>query len=240
MRTYGLTKYSDRVYSQNTEDGMIRECLESLGIDKGFFVDVGSWDGIYLSNVYHLALNRGFKGICIEGTKEKAEQLKQNMKNLDVACLDTFISLEPGNDIDTLLERNNCPKDFDLLSIDIDGNDWWIWNSLKKHSPKIVIIEYNANQNNCSTMPYDPTYVHHNTVYYGATPPALKLLADYKGYDLVGINHVNLVFVRKDVNNLRVIGLNEFAWYGPWADPDHRQMMEIRDLNHIDEINNKN
>ena len=74
----GLNKYSRQQYSQYGEDGMIQEALESVGSPRnGFFVDVGSWDGIYLSNVYRLILESNFSGVCIEANTEKFKELQE-------------------------------------------------------------------------------------------------------------------------------------------------------------------
>jgi len=238
-KNYGLNKYQENYYSQYGEDGMIKECLESLKINEnGYFVDVGSWDGIYLSNVYHLIKDKNFSGICIEADKNKFDQLTNNMSSFNVKCLNSFISIEEDNCIDYLLEQNNCPINFDLISIDIDGNDWWIWNSLNKYRPKIVVIEYNSNIQKSCIMPYDKNYVHHNTIYYGATPPALELLGKFKNYDLVGINGVNMFFISKEFNNLPIVSTNQYPWFMKWASNDSREMLEINDIEDIIEINN--
>jgi hypothetical protein len=239
MKTWGLNKYNEKHFCQYNEDGMIREILESLNIyDNGFVVDVGAWDGIYLSNVYHLIKNKNFKGILIESNQEKFVDLQNNMKDFNITCVNSFVSLENDNSLDEILQKNNCPKDFDLISIDIDGNDWWMWNSLKNFHPKIVVIEYNSNINSSCIMPYIHDYVHHNTIFYGATPPALELLGIYKNYDLVGMNGVNMFFVRKDLNKLSKINSNDCDWFMKWASNDERSMMKIDNIDEIKKINN--
>ena len=228
----GLNKYSRQQYSQYGEDGMIQEALESVGSPRnGFFVDVGSWDGIYLSNVYRLILESNFSGVCIEANTEKFKELQDNMKNYKVDCLNSKVSLSTNNSLTTLLKQTGCPVDFDLLSIDIDGNDFWIWKSLEEYKPKVVIIEYNSNHNGSYVMPYDEDYVHLNNInFYGATPPALNKLAVHLGYDLVGINQVNVVFVRSDINKLRKISLDEYPWYAPWANSTEKQMQLVNTI----------
>lgn len=234
-KNIGLIKYHEKIYSQYYEDGMIREALESVGvIENGFFVDVGSWDGVYLSNTFYLIERFKFNGICIESNTERHNQALENLKKFNVKCINTLISIEEDNSLDFILQKNDCPKEFDLLSIDIDGIDWWIWKSLENFSPKVVIMEYNANHNNCSIINYDKNYEHINNInYYGATPPALKLLADYKNYDLVGMNKLNMIFIRKDLNKYPTIDLNNVDWYSPWANSTDLQMIEI-DKNFLD------
>jgi len=228
----GLTKYNKQVFSQYGEDGMIQEALESVGVTTGgFFVDVGSWDGIYLSNVYRLLTTSNFSGICIEASSEKFKELETNMKDFNVSCLNSKVSLDLENSLNTLLKNSNCPKDFDLLSIDIDGNDFWIWKSLVDFRPKVVIIEYNSNHNGAFVMPYASDYVHLNNIdYYGATPTALNKLAEHLGYCLAGINQVNVVFIRKDINVLPVLDLSKYPWYAPWANTCDKKMQEVIDI----------
>jgi hypothetical protein len=225
----GLTKYREKIFSQYLEDGMIREALESINsINQGFFVDVGSWDGVYLSNCHRLSVDFNFSGICIEANTERhLESIKNNLK-YNVTCINSMISLEENSNLDKILENNNCPKNFELLSIDIDGIDWWVWYSLRHFSPKIVIMEYNGNHKNCSIIEYDKSYIHLNNInYYGATPPALKLLADYKGYELVGMNSLNMIFIKKELNTLPILNLDELIWYFPWANNTEKKMIEI-------------
>jgi len=137
-----------------------------------------------------------------------------------------MVSLDEKSSLDYLLNQSKCPDSFDLLSIDIDGNDWWIWRSLNRE-PKVVIIEYNGNHRSSCVMPYDKNYAHANTTYYGATPPAMMLLANYKGYDLVGMNQVNMVFVRKNLNVLPRISIEGYPWFAKWANDTTMQMMRI-------------
>jgi hypothetical protein len=88
-----------------------------------------------------------------------------------------------------------------LLSIDIDGNDLWVWESLEKYSPKLVIAEYNSNFDPRSslTIKYDKNHRHQDDDYFGATVGAFNKLATKKGYDLIGFtNCLNLFFCKKD------------------------------------------
>jgi hypothetical protein len=143
---FGLKKYSEKIYSQYYEDGMIREALESVNsINEGFFVDVGSWDGVYLSNTYILIRDFGFKGICIESNEEKHNQAVENFQNMGITCINTLLSTEKDNSLDYILNKNNCPKDFDFLSIDTEGSELQILNNIDfdKYQIKVICVENN-------------------------------------------------------------------------------------------------
>jgi hypothetical protein len=101
------------------------------------------------------------------------------------------------------LLSNGVPPDFDLLSIDIDGNDYWIWESLASVSPRIVVIEFNAGLDPARQLvqPYEPNWAWDSTAFYGASLGALRRLAERKGYQLVHVELTgsNAFFIRKDV-----------------------------------------
>lgn len=201
-RRYRCNLNPDLKASQGGEDGIIREILRRLRIDKGWFVEFGAWDGILYSNTYAL-VQKDWHGVYIEGDPEKAEVLHRNMQAYpNVIPLCHFISLEDGDRIDEILAGTDLPREFDLLSIDIDGNDYWIWKSLTNYNPKIVVIEYNSNfgPHERKTIPYDATYTHDGTMYHGASAAALNALGVEKGYTLVAYTgKLNLFFVRNDL-----------------------------------------
>ena len=226
----GLVLYKTRKYSQNTEDGMLKEILEKLNITKGFFVDIGAWDGIYLSNTL-LLMENGWSGICVEGDKQKSEESVKNLEKYPVKCIHSFITCENDNtNINHHLKANNVKQDFELFAIDIDSIDWWVWKDLK-YNPKIVIVEYNGNHKHACTMFYEPGYRHINNIrYYGASAPAFLNLGNDKGYDLVGMNHVNMFFVRRDINTLPILDLYKCPYYGLWGNPTTRQMQSLENV----------
>lgn len=191
----------NRKYSQRGEDGVIAKIFESLQIENGFFVELGGWDGIVDSNTHLLAEN-GFSGVYIECDDEKFLELEKNIKKFNnVHAIKSKISLEEGNTLDDNLKKANTPLDFDILSLDVDGNDYWIWGTTE-YKPKVVIVEYNSNWEESCTIKYDPDHIWDDTQYFGASATALKNLADFKGYDLVAhVPNCNLIFVDKKYNN---------------------------------------
>lgn len=196
--------------SQGGEDGIIHEICRQLGLEDGWFVEFGAWDGVRFSNTYALA-QRGWRGVSIEGDPQRAEELAQNMRAYSgVHALCRYISLDGDDRLDAILAGTPVPREFDLLSIDVDGNDYWLWKSVTEYRPKIVVIEYNANfkPDESRTIPYDAGHRWDGTMFYGASAAALNRLAGEKGYMLVAYTrNLNLFFVRLDLAGGRLESL---------------------------------
>ena len=108
-------------------------------------VEFGAWDGIRDSNTFYLVTKYNATALMIEGDDEKyKELLNTSKKNTNIIPVNKFVMPNGDNSLDKILEKNNFPIDFDLLSIDIDSNDLEIWESLTLYKPKIVIIEINS------------------------------------------------------------------------------------------------
>jgi hypothetical protein len=194
-----------QVYSQWGEDGIIQSLLRSVPIVHECFVEFGVED-YRESNTRFLLQNNNWRGLIIDSSSKFTQLIRQDdihwRHDLKVAC--QFITRENINDI---LLSNQVTGDIGLLSIDLDGNDYWVWKAITAISPRIVVCEYNSlfGYRRKVTIPYDHNFVrhdiHHSGCYYGASISALVHLADEKGYALIGSNStgLNLFFVRKDV-----------------------------------------
>ena len=141
--------YRKNYFSQNGEDGIIEKLIEQLNLRQNLFVcEFGAWDGVYLSNTFNLVTKHNATALMIEGDDEKyKELLKTSKKYRNIIPIKKFVTPHGDNSLDKILEENNFPIDFDLLSIDIDSNDLEIWQNLTKYKPKIVIIEINSSLN---------------------------------------------------------------------------------------------
>ncbi len=161
-------------YSQHGEDGVLERIFECIGTTNRRFVEFGAWDGVFLSNTAHLRLNEGWTGLLMEGNPEKANELVTH----------AFVTAE---NVESLFARAAVPEVFDLLSIDIDGNEYWVWRAIENYRPRVVVIEYNVFFGNevSKTMPYDPGHVWDESYYHGASLAALRKLGREKGYTLV-------------------------------------------------------
>jgi hypothetical protein len=188
-----IQEFKRNVYSQNGEDGITEEIFKRLNIKEGYFVDIGAWDGKYLSNTYKY-LEEGWSGLEIEGNRNHFKGL------IDVANqyakLNIFLRMVLPHEIDTLFDLLSVPKDFDLLSIDIDSYDYWIWEGMRKYSPKVVIIESNGMSGDYIQPPvlgYKGTK--------GSAVEAIITLGKVKGYKYLG-QAGNLFFIKEDLWHL--------------------------------------
>jgi hypothetical protein len=182
--------FKKKITSQWGEDGIIEEIFNRIGLKNKYCVEFGAWDGIHLSNSWNLWSNQGWSAILIEGDSDKFLELKQNtaiFKN--VKPINAFVSPKGENSLDNILEKVDIPADFDLLSIDIDSDDYYIFESLNYFNPRVVIVEYNP------TIPPDLDIVQDQGECFGSSALALVNLAHKKNYSLVGCTQSNLVFV---------------------------------------------
>ncbi len=192
-----------RVFSQFEEDGKLLFIFTMLGMSNKTFIEIGSDDGIN-SNCANLHFNFGWHGLFIDGN-EKA--IKRGRKfyskyphpwNYSPKFLCKKVTCE---NINQIIEDVGFKDEIGLLSIDIDGNDYWIWDALKVVQPQVVIIEtHNEFGYEDIVVPYDANYSFpgKHPVYHGASPIAMTKLAKQKGYRLVGANELgfNFIFVK--------------------------------------------
>ena len=199
-----LEKYGYKVYSQNDEDGIINEIFQRVGIKNHLFFEFGVDRGIECNT--HALLLQGWKGMWIEGRETAYSQITRRfapaIRRGELSVLNTYVTIENINDI--ILEYTEG-KELDLLSIDVDGNDYHIWKAIDngRISPRVVIIEYQGKYppEIDWVMAYNPDHVWDRSDRSGASLKAMEKLGREKGYQLVGTNicGVNAFFVRKDI-----------------------------------------
>lgn len=174
-----------REYSQNGEDGIIAAIFAKIGALNRYCVEFGVEDGLQC-NCRYLLKRKGWTGLLMDGGEWPPEN---NVKQ-------EFVTAE---NIEALFRKYNVPSAFDLLSIDIDGNDYWVWKAITHFRPRVVVIEYNASRGPEAsvTIPYDPAFRWDGTDYQGVSLRALEKLGREKGYTLVATdrNGVNAFFV---------------------------------------------
>ena len=138
---YDLTSFKKDKYSQRGHDGIIQKIMSELNINSGFFIEFGGWDGIHLSNCRNLFEN-GWSGCFIEADIDKYQTLLKNYEGTSVICLNKYVypTIIEGDTVDTLYKKYMNNIDIDLLSIDIDGRDYEIFENLDL-KPKLIIIE---------------------------------------------------------------------------------------------------
>jgi hypothetical protein len=200
-----LNAHEFRVFSQNGEDGVIQFLLSRVTVADRRFVEFGVGD-YSEANTRFLALHDQWSGLVIEGNARDVTRLKRDPTfwRYDITAVSAFITKD---NIDQLLADNGMTGEIGLLSIDVDGNDYWIFDAISVVRPAIVIIEYNHRfgPDRAVTVPYDPGFrrdrAHYSEIYYGASLRALCLVAEGKGYAFVGCESfgVNAFFVRRDL-----------------------------------------
>lgn len=193
-----------KVYSQGGDDGIIQYLIHNVPITKEIFIEFGVEDYIE-SNTRFLTMNNNWKGLIIDGGRKNIEFVKKQAiyRRHELTAVSCFLTRENVNQV---FADNGFVGEIGLLSIDIDGNDYWIWEGISVVNPDIVIVEYNSVFGNqyAVTIPYDPqfyrTRAHYSNLYYGCSLKALCLLAEKKGYVFVGCNSLgnNAYFVKKD------------------------------------------
>lgn len=183
-----LSSYEKKVYSQNGEDGVIEAILKKIGTTNKYFVEYGVENGVECNTKY--LLENGWSGLMMDGNPGRN---KFNIKR-------EYITAE---NINSLLKKYHVPKEPDLISIDIDSNDYWVWKATKGYKPRVLIMEYNASVsvNESKTVNYDPRLLWQGTNYFGASLLALVKLNRKKGYSLVYCEKkgVNAFFIRDDI-----------------------------------------
>ena len=190
-----LSEYQRNVYSQTGEDGIIEKILEMLPENDKWCVEFGAGDGRYLSNTRNLVEHQGYSAVMIEGDEKKFRRLQERARGTDaVIPINRFVGFTEADNLDQILGSTPVPVDFDLLSIDIDGNDYHVWKATEKYRPKAVVIEFNH------TVPTCVRFVQpaHPSVHQGASLLSIVELAKEKGYELVSVLPFNAFFVRRE------------------------------------------
>ena len=197
-----LEYYGFKVYSQNDEDGIIEEIFNRIGTTNKIFIEFGVENGLECNS--HYLLFKGWRGLWIDGGETNVKTIRERfapvIANGKLNVLRAFITRE---NINELFVTGGVTGEIDLLSIDVDGNDWHIWRAINVVKPRVVVIEYNAKfPPNCDwKQAYNRYHIWDGSDWQGASLKSLELLGHKLGYQLVGtnLNGVNAFFVRKDL-----------------------------------------
>jgi len=197
-----LTRFEMQVFSQFGEDGILREIFRRIGTTNKYFVEFGVEDGSETNSTY--LLYQDWKGLWIDGDERFTSAIKESCANaISQKKLTVITSFITAENIESIFARGNVPEEFDLLSIDIDRNDYYIWKAITHYRPRVVIIEYNAvfPPGDHFVVPYDANAMWDKSSNYGASLEALAKLGEEKGYKLVAGSFagLNAFFVREDV-----------------------------------------
>jgi hypothetical protein len=200
-----LSEAEFRVYSQWGEDGILEWLIRRLPISSHRFIEFGVAD-YREANTRFLLVNRNWKGLVMDGSLQNMKRVREEeiYWRHDLSAVCAFIERD---NIDRLIAQNGFCGNVGVLSIDIDGNDYWIWEAIDTVKADIVVCEYNAvfGDLHAVSVPYSPNFhraaAHSSHLYFGASISALCFLARRNGYELVGTNHSgsNAFFVRRDL-----------------------------------------
>lgn len=197
-----LPMFAEQVFSQFDEDGIISKIFEIIGFTTKTYLEFGATKEF--NNTQNLHVNHGFSG-TLWGSESECDYNTIHKE---------FVTVE---NVGHLCEKYNVQKDLDFLSIDIDGNDWYVWREISKFiSPRVVVIEYNGEfrVDDDKIIPYDSTFEwDRKTKYFGATLRAMFNLGNTLGYSLVACNRHgnNAFFIRNDcIPENTIYGVNDY------------------------------
>jgi len=201
-----LTARRFRMNSQNDEDGLTSALIREAGLSARRFVEIGC--GKNGGNSGFLAQECGWSGLMIDAHKIRVDYVQRHF-GAAVAARQEWVTCD---NVNTILGKTGFDDDIDLLSIDIDGNDYWVWEALDAITPGLVIIEFNSmfGPDRAVVVPYNPEFDRHGLAeehlewgnfYYGASLRAATHLANRKGYRLVAVEPrgINAYFLRNDL-----------------------------------------
>jgi hypothetical protein len=197
-----LERFGWKTYSQNDEDGIIAEIFRRIGTANTTFFEFGVELGTECNT--HLLLHSGWHGAWAEASDGCVAAIKEGFKvAIDAGQLRILPVAMSRENINQTVKQLGLPTDLDLISIDIDFNDYWVFSALEVVRPRVAVIEYNAKFRPPirHVVPYNPNRQWNGSDYCGASLQSLCELAEAKGYRLVGCNitGVNAFFVRGDL-----------------------------------------
>jgi hypothetical protein len=211
-----LVKYANNVTSQNGEDGIIEHIVSVISPANKYCVEFGAWDGRHYSNCYNLIKNHSWHGAMIEANPARYDELRWTYANdQDVKCVNKFVEFEGANTLDNVLEEIGAPSELGVLSIDIDGNDYYVWESIRNFTAELVVIEFNP------TIPNDVIFVQERSpgINQGCSLLSLIMLGKKLGYELACCTRWNALFVRTE--KFHLLGVKDnfiYRMYQPMQD----------------------
>ncbi|MEO5808374.1 hypothetical protein [Devosia sp.] len=200
-----LKDFEFSVFSQWGEDGIIQRLIDLVPIKNKTFVEFGV-ETFSEANCRFLMVKDNWRGFIIDGSSDNIAALKASYYfwKYDLKAISAFVDKD---NINGLIAQSNFDRDVGILSVDIDGNDYFVLDAISGISPRIIIVEYNGTfgPDRKIVVPYDKSFwrnsAHYSNLYWGASLGALADVARSKGYSLVGVNSsgVNAFFVRDDL-----------------------------------------
>jgi len=197
-----LPKFGYRVYSQSDEDGILHEIFRRIGERNRTFVELGSGDGLENNTLFLLV--QGWRGLWLEGSERRVTSAKRALaREIREGRLTVAQHFVTAKNVNEAIARHAPEGELDLLSIDLDGNDYYILEAVQAVKPRVIVAEYNAKfpPDVAWTIEYNEAHRWDATDYYGASLKALEILLAKRGYVLVGCNLLgsNAFFIREEL-----------------------------------------
>jgi hypothetical protein len=197
-----LQQYGFKSYSQNDEDGIIQEIFRRIGTANRTFIEFGVQNGFECNTAKLLV--EGWRGLWLEASSKSVVEIRSNFQPfISRGALTVVETTVTAANIDATIHKAGFAHDVDILCIDIDNNDYWIWKAINVIRPRIVVIEYNCSLRPPLSLvvPYNENASWPGGNYFGASLNALVSLGQDKGYRIVGCSFsgVNAFFVREDL-----------------------------------------
>jgi hypothetical protein len=200
-----LLNYRTKDYSLEGEEGILEYMLDKIPESdrNNFIVEFGAYDGITFSNSLYFIQNFYFEAVEIEADDGRFKQLEINMKPYNVECIKSFITRDGETTLDKILNNSNkeVPRNFDVLVVDVDNNDYHLWKTVQEYRPKIVMIEVNNTvlPTTDKIAEYDAEFIFGK---HGSSIKSMTELAEEKGYKLVCNISCNAIYIQKEYFNL--------------------------------------
>jgi hypothetical protein len=181
--------------SQFGEDGIIEEVFKMIGTKNKWCVECGASDGILFSNT-RLLIEQGWNSVQIEADENKFNKLQTLYSNNEkVITINRKVTLNVQNNLDSILDQTECPINLDLMVIDVDGQDFHLWNTLFKYRPRVIVVEYDPSKD----LEDDFIPVPNGEGQAGFKP--IIMLSVTKEYFLFSRTKTNLIFIdNKELN----------------------------------------
>jgi len=237
-----LSETGFRVFSQFEEDGKLLFIFSVLGMKNKTFVEIGSDDGVN-SNSANLYFNFGWHGLFVDGNPKSIKRGKNFFRKYPHPWFyrpKFECAKVTRENVNELITKNGIEGEIGLLSIDIDGNDYWVWDAISVVDPQVVIIEtHNEFGMNNIVVPYDPDYFFpgKHPVYHGASPVAMNKLAQRLGYRLVGANELgfNFIFVKSGLAEVELPEVSvESVLTHPSVKEGYKKFEPIKDWEYLE------
>jgi hypothetical protein len=201
----GFGQYEYSYLSQNGEDGIIRFVFSEIGFASRRFVEFGF--GATQCNSLRLILRERFQGLLMDGSAANCDFFNRAARETGLAGVEAYCTFLTRETLNQVILDHGISGDIDFLSLDVDGNDYWLWEVLDCISPRLACIEYNAGigPELSWSVPYDPAFErfakHPSGFFHGASLRALESLGKRKGYCLKGCDSTgtNAFFLREDI-----------------------------------------